>query len=138
MDKETKDMVLGVADFVENDFDTVLDIALCIASFVPGATIIVKIIELLIKHKCKIMTAAKLAKKSTEIGEHKVKKVELSLAEQKMLSANNDSKKRFLSLVDDALDDGIVTDEERAYLIPKGLQAGYSLQEIEQMLKINH
>ena len=59
-----------------------------------------------------------------------------SSEESRLLLGQRDPKKLFLSLVEDAKADGVVTDEEREYLIPRGLRAGYSLKDIEQMLVI--
>lgn len=82
------------------------------------------------------MLAAGLAKKvsSTAEDSHSVRLA--SSEESRLLLGQRDPKKLFLSLVEDAKADGVVTDEEREYLIPRGLRAGYSLKEIEQMLVI--
>lgn len=135
MDKKTSDVVFQIADFVENDLDTLLEIALALVGLIPGMSMVAKIIDLLVKHRSKIMLAAGLAKKvssPTTAGEDD----EFANSEEQLCLEQSDPKELFLSLVEDAKADGVVTDEEREYLIPRGLRAGYSLKEIEQMLVI--
>ena len=135
MDKKTSEVIYQIADFVENDLDSLLEIALALVGLIPGMSLVAKIIDLLVKHKDKIMLAAGLAKKvssTTTIGEED----EFASSEEQLLLEQSDPKEQFLSLVEDAKADGVVTDEEREYLVPRGLRAGYSLKEIEQMLVI--
>lgn len=87
------------------------------------------------KHKDKIMLAAGLAKKvysTATVGEED----EFANSEEQLYLEQSDPKEQFLSLVEDAKADGVVADEEREYLAPRGLRAGYSLKKIEQMLVI--
>lgn len=60
MEKEAvSSNVYKIADFVENDLDLVLDIA----ELIPGLGPIAKILHILVKHREKILLAARLAKK---------------------------------------------------------------------------
>lgn len=135
MEKKTSEIIYQIADFVENDLDSLLEIALALVGLIPGMSLVAKIIDLLVKHRGKIMLAAGLAKKvsSTAIGGEED---EFANSEEQLCLEQSDPKELFLSLVEDAKADGVVTDEEREYLIPRGLRAGYSLKEIEQMLVI--
>lgn len=136
MDKKTSEVIYQIADFVENDLDTLLDIAIMIAPMCPPLAGVAAVIKFLKKHKEKIKLAAGLAKKVSSTAEDSHSASLASSEESRLLFGQRDPKKLFLSLVEDAKADGVVTDEEREYLIPRGLRAGYSLKEIEQMLVI--
>ncbi|MDD5870361.1 MAG: hypothetical protein PUC77_02595 [Bacteroidales bacterium] len=135
MSNDKKRIVYPIANFLENDLDKVLDIALIVAKFVslPGPLLLC--LELLIKHRKKIATAVGLVKKCAPDEAKTQSSVQPSQNEQPL--SPEDSKRRFRDFVEVAKSNGVVSNDEREFLIPLGLKAGYSKKEIEAMLVIN-
>ena len=67
MNDVKQDIICSIAQFVENDLDSVLEIAILVARFAPVPAIVVTSIELFIKHRKKIVMVAGLANKCLNI-----------------------------------------------------------------------
>lgn len=135
MSNDKTRIIYPIANFLENDLDKVLDIALIVVKFAPLPAPLIVCLELLIKHRKKIAMAAGLVNKCAEKKENTQSDAKSATNEQPQLPENE--KQRFLSFVEVAKSDGVVTNDERDFLLRLGLKAGYSEKEIEKMLVKN-
>ena len=130
-----QDIICPIAQFLENDLDSVLEIAILVARFAPVPAIVVTSIELFIKHRKKIVMVAGLANKCLNMDDDSNSSENDSSERQ---STQQESLKQdFLDYLEVAKSDGVVTAEEREFLFSLGTKAGYRKSRIEEMLEFN-
>lgn len=141
-----KSSIQPLADFVDNiDFDSVLSTAELVASFAPIPYLpkIISLLRFFVKHKQHITIATTLTRKASNTFDDSNNFSPLSLISKGKKSNNKhdmsiptNEKVQFQQLLEVAKMDGLISPEEREFLIPRGLSAGYSRTEIETLLKI--
>ena len=106
MNDVKQDIICSIAQFVENDLDSVLEIAILVARFAPVPAIVVTSIELFIKHRKKIVMVAGLANKCLNMDDDSNSSENDSSERQ---STQQESlKQHFLDYLEVAKSDGVV------------------------------
>lgn len=145
-----KSDIQALADFVDNiDFDSVLSTAELVASFapIPYLSKIISLLRFFVRHKQHIAIATTLTRKASNAFDDSDNFTPLALISKGTGSSNErdmaliedlhtNEKMQFQQLLEVAKMDGVISPEEREFLIPRGVSAGYSMPEIEAMLKI--
>lgn len=100
-----------------SDIDTIIDIAEVVLALIPGGAILGKVIKVL----------AFVKKAKPLVGQ-------TALAANNLVDRMDSSKDDFRHLFNLALDDGKLSKEEKDWLRPRALKAGYSEDEFEFMV----
>lgn len=126
-------VINDVINFIDSiNFSDVLKIAEKVAdrAHVPFIGLIIDFLQWACKNEDIIHSAAPLAKDVANLFDSPENEPQPSTTK-----VSQREKEKFQQLVDIAKSDGIVTDEEREYLIPRGNRVGFSTAEIDKMLE---
>lgn len=116
--------------FNDIDLDEVLSLAEIIASFapIPGLPLVMKMLRVISKTQ-------KVTKAISPVAFNIYDNVSGSVANHFGDTGSGSPKKEvFAQMMDIALADGVVTADEKAFLLPRALEAGYTEAQLDMMI----